>query len=103
MADQSQSGIHLPAEPPAPAPSSPLFGTNSVTFLVTLMSLLSIFVFGLACFRRNTLWLWIGFICALISGIFVQLRLNRREAEERSWEAEAQKNPPQVTGSHPSE
>ncbi len=46
-------------------------------FLTTVMSLLSVFLLGLASVRRNVLWLWIGFICALISGVFVQLFINR--------------------------
>ena len=43
------------------------------------MGLLSILVFGLSLEYRNVLWLWIGFVCALISGIFVQLLINRNK------------------------
>jgi len=27
--------------------------------------------------QRDALWLWIGFICCLISGVFIQLFINR--------------------------
>jgi len=45
------------------------------------MGLLSVLVFGLAAQRRNVLWLWIGFICAQISGFFVQLLVNREKKD----------------------
>jgi hypothetical protein len=41
------------------------------------MSLLSVLVFGLGAMQRDALWLWIGFICCLISGVFIQLFINR--------------------------
>jgi hypothetical protein len=47
------------------------------TFLTAVMSLLSILVLGLGGARRNVFWLWIGFVCALVSGVFVQLFINR--------------------------
>jgi len=47
------------------------------TFLSAVMGLLSVLVFGLAVLRKNVLWLWIGFICALVAGIFVQMLINR--------------------------
>ena len=47
--------------------------------LTTLMALLSVFVFGLGLAKHSVLWLWIGFVCALVSGIFVQLFLDRRK------------------------
>lgn len=52
------------------------------------MALLSVLVLGLGFQSRNTLWLWIGFVCALISGVFVQLFLSHREEEEREEEKE---------------
>ncbi len=52
-------------------------GMRLKTFLTAAMSLLSILVFGLASVRRNVLWLWIGFLCCLVSGVFVQLFINR--------------------------
>jgi hypothetical protein len=42
-------------------------------FLTAIMGLLSILVFGLSLECRSVLWLGIGFVCALISGIFVQI------------------------------
>jgi hypothetical protein len=45
------------------------------------MGLLSVLVFGLAAERRNVLWLWIGFICALVAGFFVQLLINREKQD----------------------
>lgn len=47
------------------------------TFLTAVMSVLSILVLGLGGVRRSVLWLWIGFICCVISGVFVQLFINR--------------------------
>jgi preprotein translocase subunit SecF len=52
------------------------------TFLTSVMGLLSLLVFGLGCIRRNVLWLWIGFICALVSGIFVQLLIDRKKKRD---------------------
>jgi hypothetical protein len=46
-------------------------------FLITIMGLLSIFVFGLAIEYKSVIWLGIGFICALIAGFFVQCLINR--------------------------
>ncbi len=51
-------------------------------FLTTVMSLLSIFVFGLGCVEKNVLWLWIGFLCSVVSGVFVQLFINRKKTYE---------------------
>jgi len=45
------------------------------------MGLLSILVFGLAALERNVLWLWIAFLCALASGFFVQLLINRENKD----------------------
>jgi hypothetical protein len=45
-------------------------------FLTAIMGLLSILVFGLSLECRSVLWLGIGFVCALISGIFVQILIN---------------------------
>ncbi len=53
-------------------------------FLTAVMSLLSILVLGLAGMQRDVLWLWIGFVCTLISGVFVQLFINRRKDEAAS-------------------
>ena len=76
MANESPSS----AEPPAPSPTRK-FGANLRIFLTAVMGLLSILVFGLAAQERNVLWLWIGFICALVSGIFVQLLINREKKD----------------------
>jgi preprotein translocase subunit SecF len=52
-------------------------GLTIKTVLTTTMSLLSILVFGLGAMQRDAVWLWIGFICCLISGVFIQLFINR--------------------------
>jgi preprotein translocase subunit SecF len=52
-------------------------GLTIRTVLTTTMSLLSILVFGLGAMQRDAAWLWIGFICCLISGVFIQLFINR--------------------------
>jgi len=59
-------------------------GMKLKAFLTTVMSLLSIFVFVFGCMRNDVLWSWTGFICALISGIFVQMFLDRRRANDAS-------------------
>jgi preprotein translocase subunit SecF len=57
--------------------SSRDLGLTIKTILTTAMSLLSVLVFGLGAMQRDALWLWIGFICCLISGVFIQLFINR--------------------------
>ena len=47
------------------------------TFLTAVMSLLSVLVVLLGGLHRDVLWLWIGFACCLVSGVFIQLFLNR--------------------------
>jgi hypothetical protein len=51
-------------------------------FLTTVMGLLSVLVFGLALWQNNVLWLWLGFICSLISGIFMQLFIDRKKKRD---------------------
>lgn len=46
-------------------------------FFTAAMSLLSVLVFGLGAMQRDALWLWLGFIGCLISGVFIQLFINR--------------------------
>lgn len=79
MASRPSSGIRLSDPDPAPDASTNRPGAKLKAFLTAVMGLLSILVFGLACLRRSVLWLWIGFFCALISGIFVQLLINREK------------------------
>jgi di/tricarboxylate transporter len=50
-------------------------------FLTAVMSLLSILVLGLGGVRKNVFWLWIGFVCSLVSAVFVQLFINRVKKE----------------------
>lgn len=52
-------------------------GMKLKNFLTAVMSLLSILVVGLGGVRKDVLWLWIGFVCCLVSGVFVQLFINR--------------------------
>lgn len=47
------------------------------TVLTAIMSLLSILVTGLGLMEKDVLWLWIGFIGCLVSGVFIQLFINR--------------------------
>ncbi len=81
MAKRPPSAIQLPAQDTAAAPSGTQLGTRLKAFLTAVMAILSVVVFGLGLGYESVLWLWIGFICALISGIFVQILLNRREKE----------------------
>jgi hypothetical protein len=53
------------------------WGMKLKSFLTAVMSLLSVLVFGLGGIRKDALWLWIGFICCLVSGVSVQLFINR--------------------------
>lgn len=76
MANESPSSSGSPAASPTRK-----FGANLRTFLTAVMGLLSVLVFGLAAERRNVLWLWIGFICALVAGFFVQLLINREKQD----------------------
>ncbi|MGB8915736.1 MAG: hypothetical protein WCC89_02700 [Candidatus Sulfotelmatobacter sp.] len=52
-------------------------GLTLKTFLTTVMSLLSILVVLLGAIHKNALWLWVGFVCCLVSGVFIQLFINR--------------------------
>jgi hypothetical protein len=52
-------------------------GMTIKTFLTALMSLLSVVVVLLGGLQRDVFWLFIGFACCLVSGVFVQLFLNR--------------------------
>jgi 1,4-dihydroxy-2-naphthoate octaprenyltransferase len=58
-------------------PSTRDWGMKLKTFLTAVMSLLSILVVGLGGFQKDVFWLWIGFVCCLVSGVFVQLFINR--------------------------
>ncbi len=79
MANQPSSRISYSTEASAPTSSPEQSGMKLKAFLTSVMALLSLLVFGLACNRKNSLWLWIGFICALVSGIFVQLFIDRKK------------------------
>ena len=52
--------------------------------LTTVMSLLSILVTGLGGIEKDVMWLWIGFICCLVSGVFIQLFINRVKTDVAS-------------------
>jgi hypothetical protein len=53
------------------------WGMKLKTYLTAVMSLLSVLVVLLGGLRRDVLWLWIGVACCLVSGVFVQLFINR--------------------------
>ena len=53
------------------------WGKTVKTFLTTVMSLLSVLVVLLGAVEKDALWLWIGFGCCLVSGVFVQLFISR--------------------------
>lgn len=52
------------------------------TLLITVMGLLSILVFFLGLVQQNVLWLWIAFLCFLVSGVFLQLLIDRKKKNE---------------------
>jgi|HubBroStandDraft_6_1064221.scaffolds.fasta_scaffold04193_6 hypothetical protein len=58
-------------------PSTHDWGMRVKTFLTALMSLLSVVVVLLGGLQKDVFWLFIGFVCCLVSGVFVQLFLNR--------------------------
>ena len=58
-------------------PSTRDWGMTLKTLLSAVMSLLSLLVVGLGGFQKDVFWLWIGFVCCLVSGVFVQLFINR--------------------------
>lgn len=49
------------------------WGMKLKTVLTTVMSVLSLLVVLLGGMQKDVLWLWIGFVCCLISGVFIQL------------------------------
>jgi hypothetical protein len=54
------------------------------TFLTAVMGLLSVLVVLLGVVEKDVLWLWIGFIGCLVSGVFVQLFINRIKKDDAS-------------------
>ena len=48
-------------------------------FLTAAMALLSLLVLLLACLQQDVFWLWLGFPCALVSGFFVQMFIERKK------------------------
>jgi hypothetical protein len=58
-------------------PSTPDWGLKLKTVLTTMMSILSLLVVLLGGMQKDVLWLWIGFVCCLISGVFIQLFITR--------------------------
>jgi len=58
-------------------PSTRDWGMTAKTVLTAIMSLLSLLVTGLGLMEKDALWLWIGFIGCLVSGVFIQLFINR--------------------------
>jgi hypothetical protein len=77
MASHPTSEVHLPARRSVSLALPPRVANGLKAFLTAVMGLLSILVFGLSCEQRNVSWLWVGFVCALVSGIFVQILINR--------------------------
>jgi hypothetical protein len=70
------------ATPPSKIHSSMQgWGMRLKTFLTAVMSLLSVLVVLLGGVRRDALWLWIGFGCCLVSGVFVQLFIDRIKSD----------------------
>ena len=68
----------MSSQPPSEIrPSTREWGITAKTVLTAVMSLLSIFVTGLGGIEKDVLWLWIGFACCLVSGVFIQLFINR--------------------------
>jgi ABC-type multidrug transport system permease subunit len=59
--------------------SHPSTAAGLKAFLIGVMFVLSILVFGLSLEYKSVLWLWIGFVCALVSGFFVQCLINRNK------------------------
>jgi len=60
------------------------WGLKLKSFLTATMSLLSVLVVGLGGLQKDVFWLWIGFVCCLISGVFVQLFISRIKNEVAS-------------------
>jgi preprotein translocase subunit SecF len=84
MTSRPSSRFALSAQGLTPPESQKQSGMRFKAFLTTVMALLSVLVFGLGWERKNVFWLWIGFICALISGIFVQLFIDRKKKKENA-------------------
>jgi len=79
MASHSSVPHRSPAQHATEAVSSHR-SASLKAFLTVIMGLLSILVFGLSLEYKSILWLWIGFICALIAGFFVQCLINHNRA-----------------------
>jgi membrane protein YdbS with pleckstrin-like domain len=59
-------------------------GMKLRAFLTTVMSLLSILVFGLGFMQQDVLWSFLGFVSVVVSGVFVQLFINLRKTQDPS-------------------
>lgn len=84
MASRPSSQISFPPQGPTPAASPKQPGMKLKAFLIAVMALSSVLVFGLGLERKNVLWLWIGFICSLVSGVFVQMFIDRRKKKKNA-------------------
>ena len=60
------------------------WGMRLKAFLTPVMSLLSVLVTGLGGIEKDVLWLWVGFIGCLVSGVFIQLFINRVKTDVAS-------------------
>jgi hypothetical protein len=82
MASRPSSNLRASArnQTPLALPKPSSMGLKA--FLTAVMGLLSVLVFGLALWQNNVLWLWLGFICSLISGIFLQLFIDRKKKRD---------------------
>lgn len=79
MASQPPFPVRSSADHPTRITPHYLTAAGIKAFLTAIMGLLSILVFGLSLEYKSVLWLWIGFVCALISGIFAQMLINRNK------------------------
>jgi hypothetical protein len=51
-------------------------------FLAAVMGLLSVLVFFLGMLQGSVLWLFIAFVCSLISGVFIQVLIVRNKKND---------------------
>jgi hypothetical protein len=51
-------------------------------FFAAVMGLLSVLVFFLGMLQGSVLWLFIAFVCSLISGVFIQVLIVRNKKND---------------------
>jgi hypothetical protein len=81
MSSRLSRTIGLSTRHPEPTASPIEWALMLKAFLTAVMGLLSLLVCGLGFLREDVLWSWIGFLCVLVSGFFLQMSIERKKKD----------------------